>query len=73
MSIGPTEGEFALAMSFDRELAGTIADAQTIINRKNARLVALAAEVTRLRAALQVETGKRRHAELQLAQATRRH
>lgn len=66
-----TEGEFLLIRNFNAQSSAAADRAQHLINRKNTQLVALADEVDRLRAALRVETGKRRHAELQL-QALRR-
>lgn len=67
-----TESEFVMIKGFDRTLQQNTDHAQRIINRKTSQLIALAAEVSRLRTELAAETGKRRMAELQLAR-TRRH
>jgi hypothetical protein len=68
-----TDSEFVAIRQFDRTLARNADSAQSIINSKNSKLVALAshadrlqAEVDRLRRELEIERGRRKMAELKL-------
>ncbi len=62
-----TDYEFLLARQYNRDVVRQADDAQSIINAKNHRLVALANRVAALEAELEVERARRRRAEFLLA------
>lgn len=65
-----SESEYVAIRAFDKTLGAAVDDAQRIINRKNAVIVQLEAEVLHLRAELEKERGGRK---LAAYKALRRH